>query len=159
MHKSLVASMCLSFDSQMSVNERLTRVVCLSISFSIYILCINIYMYVHVYICVRRVHTLLWRRFSYLIVIVAVLSLTLFSLSSSFSLFLVTTSFLPHIHTLSLSLSLSLLVLCIFFYSCLSILTLISVDVCLWHILHHFIFALSSVFFVCMKSHKHMSKR
>jgi len=42
---SLVPSICLSFDSQTSVNERLTRVVCLSNS---------LYAYVYPHICIHR---------------------------------------------------------------------------------------------------------
>jgi hypothetical protein len=91
------------FDSQTSVNERLTRVVCLSISLYVYV-----YIYTHTCIC-TLVCTLLWRQFSYLIVIVCILSLHFLS----FHFFLYYTLLPLTSLSFSLSLSLSIMYLCV----------------------------------------------
>lgn len=126
MNNFLMASMCLSFDSQTSVNERLTRVVCLSTSFYVCIcICtyIRMYTYIHTYVHMRTalVHALMtsifvsYRNSCY--------SLFSFSFISFFPILHVTTS----LTSLSFSLSHTHIytILYTFFYSGLPVRTYI----------------------------------
>lgn len=138
---SSLASICLSFDRQITVNEQLTRVVCLAISFDISL---------EQAVCAHSYDV----DFEYLIVC---------SKRPFFSLSVPLVSFSFHFASLSLSLSLSRSsgIVSVCFYSCLDVRAYIwfhSACVCGTSLLHHLIFlsrSCLSIVRACQR-HKHL---
>jgi hypothetical protein len=118
-------------------------------------------MYINKYAYVHLVHALVtsifvsYRNSCYSLALSLPHSLCWFTFISLFPLLHVPTSHM----TIILSLSLSLSVLCVYFIAaCLFVRTLNSVDVCLWHILHYFIFALLSISCIHALAHAHVKE-